>query len=407
MKCRVCKENLKTKLIDLGNQPLSNDYLMEFELQNEQNVYPLVVWICESCWLVQAEEHELKENIFNDDYAYFSSTSSSWLAHCSKFVDEVIKNLNLNSNSFVVEVASNDGYLLQYFNHKKIKNLGIEPTKSTAAAAISRGVQTLPEFFDLRIAKKIKSEFGEADLVICNNVLAHVPNLLDFVCGLKSLLSENGVISIEVPSLKNLIDDKQFDTIYHEHFSYFSLVSLKFLFEKNGLKIFNLENIQTHGGSFRIFVSHENSKYSETDALKNCLYAEHLAKIDSLEFYQNFQNSAEVIKNEFREFLHQAKKSKKVVAGYGAAAKGNTLLNFAEVTSDLIGFVCDAAPSKQGKYLPGSRIKIMPPNHLDEVRPDYVIIFPWNLASEIREQLAYLEKYGTKFVTFIPEIRLF
>jgi len=406
MKCRICSTTLKSKLIDLGKHPLSNDYLTLDYLQINQNKYPLVVWVCESCWLVQAEEHASRDIIFKDDYSYFSSTSKSWLEHCEKYTNKIVERFNLNKSSFVIEVASNDGYLLQYFQKKGIKCLGIEPTANTAAVARERGIETIVEFFGQEVALKLLNQLEQPKLIICNNVLAHVPSLIDFVKGLKTLLDDEGVISVEVPSLSNLISGKQFDTIYHEHFSYFSIISLSKLFKINELRIFDVEEIKSHGGSYRVFVCHDSASHKLSKNVKNVRDRETHLGLNKITFYKNFQYEAEKIKDQFKNFLIDAKNSKQKVAAYGAAAKGNTLINFADVGPDLIEFVCDAAPSKQGKFLPGSKIPIVSPELLKDTELDYLVILPWNLAEELKVQLSYLVKRGTKLVTFIPSFKV-
>lgn len=406
MKCRHCHENLQTTFLDLGFQPPSNAYLKSDDLKKAEIYFPLKILVCEHCWLVQTEDYASSDSYFTDDYAYFSSVSSTWLAHAKEYSDMITNRLGLNEDSFVIEIASNDGYLLKNFVASNIPCLGVEPTESTALVAIEAGIPVMQEFFGKQLALK---EFAnrKADLILGNNVYAHVPDINDFTSGLKHTLKDGGTITLEFPHLLSLIESNQFDTVYHEHFSYLSLLSVERIFKKQGLRVFDVERLTTHGGSLRIYACHEKDSRENTDELKSLLSSEIAAKLNSIETYQSFQAKAETVKNNILRFLLDQKREGKIVAAYGAAAKGNTLLNFAGVQKDLVEFVCDAAPSKQKKYMPGSHIPILDPSHLQKRAVDFVLILPWNLADEIAEQLSYLRKGGTKFVIAVPELRIF
>jgi SAM-dependent methyltransferase len=406
MKCRHCHENLQTTFLDLGFQPPSNAYIKSDDLKKAEIYFPLKILVCEHCWLVQTEDYASSDSYFTDDYAYFSSVSSTWLAHAKEYSDMITNRLGLNEDSFVIEIASNDGYLLKNFVASNIPCLGVEPTESTALVAIEAGIPVMQEFFGKQLALK---EFAnrKADLILGNNVYAHVPDINDFTSGLKHTLRDGGTITLEFPHLLSLIESNQFDTVYHEHFSYLSLLSVERIFKKQGLRVFDVERLTTHGGSLRIYACHEKDSRENTDELKSLLSSEIAAKLNSIETYQSFQAKAETVKNNILRFLLDQKREGKIVAAYGAAAKGNTLLNFAGVQKDLVEFVCDAAPSKQKKYMPGSHIPILDPSHLQKRAVDFVLILPWNLADEIAEQLSYLRKGGTKFVIAVPELRIF
>ena len=404
--CRHCDEELINELIDLGHAPPSNNYLSKDLLLSAETYFPLKLLICHSCWLVQTVDYNDADNLFKSDYAYFSSTSKSWLEHSYEYSKKIIDYLNLDAKSFVVEVASNDGYLLKNFLENDIPCLGIEPTESTATAAEEQGIEVLKEFFTLELSKELAKK-KKADLIIGNNVYAHVPDINDFTLGMKELLSAEGVITLEFPHLKELIVNKQFDTIYHEHFSYLSLSTVDSIFQSADLKIFNVEKIQTHGGSLRVYGAHISSSRDINPSVLKILKEESKLGMQSLDFYQSFQEESEIIRNEFLSFLLDCKKSGLSVAAYGAAAKGNTLLNYAGVKNDLIDFVCDAAPSKQGKFLPGSHIPIVKPSQLESIESlDYLIIFPWNISSEIIGSLGFLKDRGVKFVTAIPSLTI-
>jgi len=368
--------------------------------------YPLKIKVCQSCWLVQTEDYTSAEELFRADYAYFSSTSNAWLRHAKKYCDDIIGKLSLDNKSFVVELACNDGYLLRNFIVNQIPCLGIEPTKDTALEAEKLGIEVLREFFTEELGKQLSNRGQKADLIIGNNVLAHVPDVNDFVLGMKQLLKRDGVITLEFPHLLQLIRSVQFDTVYHEHFSYFSLHVVSSIFKKAGLRVFDVEKILTHGGSLRVYGCHIEDSRENSSTLKNFLDEEVRCNILSINGYKNFQSKADEVKNTLLQFLIEQKQRNKVVVGYGAAAKGNTILNYAGIKSDLLPFVCDAAPSKQGKFMPGSHIPIRPPAVLAQHQPDYVLILPWNLADEIKSQLHDLSRNGTQFVVAVPELKV-
>jgi 2-polyprenyl-3-methyl-5-hydroxy-6-metoxy-1,4-benzoquinol methylase len=404
MKCRHCRTPLNHTFIDLGFAPPSNAYLTVEQLTQPELYFPLKVMVCELCWLVQTEDYAQAEQLFSDDYAYFSSTSSGWLAHAANYVQTIIERLSLDSNSHVIEIASNDGYLLKNFVSVNIPCLGIEPTASTAEAAERLGVPVLREFFSEALSKQLVETGKQADLIVGNNVYAHVPDINDFTRGLKTALKPNGTITLEFPHLMQLIKQVQFDTIYHEHFSYLSLYTVVQIFAKAGLRVWHVETLSTHGGSLRIYGCHEDDLRSDAVSVEKTLAEEQSYGLRVLATYQQFQAQADRVKNDLLSFLLEQKLSGKTVAAYGAAAKGNTLLNYAGVKPDLLPFVCDAALAKQGKYMPGSHIAILHPDTLLECTPDYLLILPWNIAEEVKKQNSVLAKQGTKFVTTVPEI---
>lgn len=404
MKCRHCQAELKLVFMDLGSAPPSNAYLTEEDLCRPEVWYPLRVFVCEACWLVQTEDYAEAGELFSNDYAYFSSISSSWLQHAADYAGMVTKRLGLNQNSHVVEIASNDGYLLKNFVETDISCLGIEPTESTAAAAEALGIPVMREFFGAELGRRLAADGKQADLIVGNNVYAHVPDINDFTLGLKHLLKADGTITLEFPHLYRLIKNCQFDTIYHEHFSYLSLDTVRRIFANSGLIIYDVEELPTHGGSLRVYGAHEGAR-SVSNEVERILACEQAMGIQRQEPYLLFQSRADAIKDTFLRFLLEQKEQGKTVAGYGAAAKGNTLLNYAGVRPDLLPYVCDAALSKQGKYLPGSRIPIFSASMLSEKRPDILLLLPWNLAGEIRRQLSDLLESGVKLVTFIPEFK--
>lgn len=404
MKCRHCFSELQYKFLDLGFAPPSNAYLSKEELSKAEKSYPLRVKVCHSCWLVQTEDYAQAGELFDDNYAYFSSTSSSWLNHAKEYVEEIVHRLNLNQSSFVVEIASNDGYLLKNFLEKNIPSLGIEPTKSTAVEAEKLGLEVLQEFFSLDLAKDLAKKKPKADLVIGNNVYAHVPNINDFTSGIREMLKPEGVVTLEFPHLLNLMKNSQFDTVYHEHFSYLSLSVVSRIFKSFGLRIWDVEELTTHGGSLRIYGCLESSSRKESKNVGDILGAEIEYGLDVIDTYLSFQDFANELKDNLLAFLIEQKKNKKCVVAYGAAAKGNTLLNYAGVKPDLLPYVFDAASAKQFKYLPGSHIPILPPNAITKYKPDYVLILPWNIASEVKAELKDLLENGTKFVTAIPTL---
>lgn len=405
MKCRHCSTLLHSNLIDLGAQPPSNSYLDYEDLENAETYFPLRVKVCHECYLVQTEDFTVRETFFNNHYAYFSSISSSWLEHARVYSTEIIKKFKLDQNSFVVEVASNDGYLLKNFFEKKIPCLGVEPSKSTADVAAGLGIETIQNFFGSSLATKILKSHKKADLIVCNNVLAHVPDINDFTKGLSLLASNDGIITIEFPHLLNLIKLGQFDTIYHEHYSYLSIGTVETILKKVGLRIFDLEMLKTHGGSVRVFACKDSAKYITNEIVKFQIQKEKDSGLFDILAFKDFQHKAEQIKNNFIKFLLDVKAEGKKVCGYGAAAKGNTLLNFSGIKTDLLPFVSDASNSKIGKFLPGSRIPILEPAAITRFNPDFLVIFPWNIADEIKEQFQTLKKSGCKFICFVPKLR--
>jgi 2-polyprenyl-3-methyl-5-hydroxy-6-metoxy-1,4-benzoquinol methylase len=398
---------LSEKFLDLGVAPPSNAYLREPEVNQPETFFPLEVYVCSNCWLVQTRDFNRSDELFDKDYAYFSSTSKSWLAHAKKYCDGITERLELSSKSHVVEVASNDGYLLKNFVDAGVPCLGIEPTASTADVAVAAGVPTLQEFFGERLAKKLATEGRKADLIIGNNVFAHVPDINGFSKGLAALLKPQGTITLEFPHLLNLVDLNQFDTIYHEHYSYLSLIAVSNIFVAAGLRVYDVDQLTSHGGSLRIYGCLRDAEIQPTSRVDEILSLEEKAGIGTLNTYSNFQQKADHVKNEFLAFLLERKALGQTVGAYGAAAKGNTILNYAGVKPDLLPFVCDAAASKQHKFMPGSRIPIMSPDHIEKAKPDYLIILPWNLSSEISQQLSIVRSWGGKFVTAVPKLRVF
>jgi 2-polyprenyl-3-methyl-5-hydroxy-6-metoxy-1,4-benzoquinol methylase len=407
MNCRFCRTELKHVFIDLINSPASNSFLTEAQLNEPETYFPLKVFTCEKCFLVQVDEYKKSDAIFNSDYVYFSSYSSSWLAHAKAYTQMMRERFALDKNSLVIEVASNDGYLLQYFHEADVPVLGIEPTSNTAEVARGKGIETRVEFFGVSLATELAQEGRKADLLLGNNVLAHVPDIVDFVGGMKIVLKDYGVITMEFPHLMQLVDNNQFDTIYHEHFSYLSFHTVEQIFKSQGLKLFDVQELSTHGGSLRIFATHiENDKLNVSTNVTELKQKEIARGLTSLEYYNNFQSAALKVKLQLLAFLLSAKKEGKKVAAYGAAAKGNTLLNYCGVKNDLIDFVVDANPHKQNKYLPASHIPVHAPPFIDEQKPDYVLILPWNLKDEITTQLSHISGWGGKFVVPIPRLEI-
>lgn len=406
MKCRHCGAALDHTFLDLGFAPPSNAYLTVADLAKPEKYYPLKIKVCDQCWLVQTEDYAQADELFSSDYAYFSSTSSGWLEHAARYAKEMTEQLKLGSGSLVIEVASNDGYLLKNFVAAGIPCLGIEPTASTAAAAEVLGIPVLREFFGEQLGKQLAAMGKQADLIAGNNVYAHVPDINDFTRGLKAALKPNGTITLEFPHLMRLIEHTQFDTVYHEHFSYLSLNTVRRIFKAAGLRIWHVEELPTHGGSLRIFGCHDNDVRTSTVDMHAVLAEEAKRGLQTLSVYRNFQACADQVKNDLSVFLIAQKRLGKKVAAYGAAAKGNTLLNYAGVKPDLLHFVCDAAASKQGKYMPGSHIPIYAPEELVRHRPDFVLILPWNIAAEVRQQNAVLTELGTCFVTAVPKLEV-
>lgn len=408
MQCRFCKTELTNDFIDLVNSPASNSFLTQEQLNEPETFYPLKVYTCHQCFLVQVDEHKKSDAIFDSNYAYFSSYSTSWLKHAKAYSEMMINRFGYNNNSLVIEIASNDGYLLQYFHQNNIPVLGIEPTANTAEAAKEKGVESVVDFFGVRLAKELVAKNIKADLLLGNNVLAHVPDIVDFVGGMKLILKENGVVTMEFPHLMQLVDNNQFDTIYHEHFSYLSFTTVKQIFESQGLEMFDVDQVPTHGGSLRIYAKHkEDTAKQISPNVRAVLDLEDSKGMKSLEYYNGFQEKAMTVKLDLLTFLIQQKIAGKKVAAYGAAAKGNTLLNFCGVKNDLVDFVVDANPNKQNKFLPASHIPVMTEEHLKDTKPDYVIILPWNLKQEITEQLSYIRTWGGQFVVPIPSVQNF
>jgi SAM-dependent methyltransferase len=405
MRCRHCGAELSLPLIDLGSAPPSNAYLTTATLHAPEKWFPLKVLVCSECWLAQTEDTTGVEDLFDADYAYFSSYSNTWLHHAERYASDMQARFGLNETSHVVEVAANDGYLLQYVKARSIPCLGIEPTASTAAAARAKGIHIIEDFFGVRLARELAAQGKQADLTAANNVLAHAPDINDFVAGVTVLLKPKGIATFEFPHLLRLMAENQFDTIYHEHFSYLSLTAVSRIFAHNGLVVFDVEEHPTHGGSLRVFAQRANSvTHAVTSRVAEMLTREGAVGMTTPDYYAGFQTRADQIKNAFLAFLIEAKNTGKKVAAYGAAAKGNTLLNYAGVRSDLLPWVIDRNPAKQGKYLPGSRIPIVNETRLREERPDYVVILPWNLKAEVVQQLEYIKAWGGKFVTTVPNL---
>ena len=405
MKCRHCGVSVDVTFLDLGFAPPSNALLNAKDLQKPERHYPLRVKVCGVCWLVQTEDYASADELFHPDYAYFSSTSRTWLNHAAKYCNNIIARLGLGRDSKVIEVASNDGYLLKNFLSAGIPCLGIEPTASTAAAAEEIGIKVLREFFGENLGARLASDGWQADLIIGNNVFAHVPDINDFTSGLKKALKQDGVITLEFPHLMRLIELNQFDTVYHEHFSYLSLHAIQRIFQAQGLRIWDVEQLPTHGGSLRVYGIHADDRRPTTEAVAELLATERAQGLLDLATYQAFQPRADRVKNDLLAHLIEQRRAGRRIAAYGAAAKGNTLLNYAGVKTDLLPYVCDAALAKQGKYLPGSHIPIRPPAALRDDPPDEVLILPWNIADEVKVQLADLAERGVRFVTAVPELR--
>lgn len=405
MKCRHCKAEVTLPFIDLGTAPPSNSYLRAAQLAGPEKWYPLRVLVCSACWLVQTEDYAHFEELFSSDYAYFSSFSTSWLDHAARYVAEMTDRFGLGASSHVVEVASNDGYLLQYVKARGIPCLGIEPTYSTAEAARAKGIEVVEEFFGVALAETLVTAGRAADLTAANNVLAHVPDINDFVAGFARLLKPQGVATFEFPHLMRLVRECQFDTVYHEHFSYLSLSAVRTIFERNGLVVFDVDELPTHGGSLRVFAQRRDTgAFAISPSVDAMLALEVSEGITSNDFYTGFQPRADHIKDELLTFLIQARREGKRVGAYGAAAKGSTLLNYAGVRPDLLPWVVDRNPAKEGSFLPGSRIPIVTEARLIAERPDYVLVLPWNLRSELTAQLKYIRKWGGRFVYAIPRM---
>ncbi|MEF8700035.1 MAG: class I SAM-dependent methyltransferase [Candidatus Accumulibacter sp. UW26] len=407
MKCRHCQADLVLPLVDLGSAPPSNAYLTQATLHEPEMHFPLRVLVCTHCWLVQTEDYADAGELFSADYAYFSSYSSTWLEHAEKYVTDMAERFALDAQSLVVEVAANDGYLLQYAKLLGIPCLGIEPTSSTAKAARAKGIEIIEEFFGVRLSNQLVSQGKQADLTAANNVLAHVPDINDFVRGFAALLKPTGVATFEFPHLLNLVEKNQFDTIYHEHYSYLSLSAVQSIFAVNGLKVFDVDELPTHGGSLRVYAQRSDSgQRGITAEVANLLAREATAGMTSHEFYKNFQLKTDQVKNDLLTFLLEARRSGKRVLGYGAAAKGNTLLNYSGVRPDLLPCVVDRNPAKQDRFLPGCRIPILHEEEIKRSKPDYVLILPWNLRAEVTQQLDYIRAWGGQFVTAVPTLEI-
>lgn len=407
MKCRHCASVLTLSMVDLGSAPPSNSYLTEHSLRAPEKWFPLRVLVCQQCWLVQTEDYAEANELFHADYAYFSGYSMSWLVHSEGYVSEMVAMLALGAHSQVVEVAANDGYLLQYVLKHNIPCIGIEPTANTAAAARARGIPIVEDFFGSRLARQLVEQGKQADLMVANNVLAHVPDINDFVGGFSLLLNEHGVATFEFPHLLRLLSETQFDTIYHEHFSYLSLTAVQRILRVNGLDVFRVDELPTHGGSLRVFAQRSDFGQRTCEpSVAAMLATEIAAGLLDVSCYRDFQARTDLVKHELMQFLLDARKSGKRVAAYGAAAKGNTLLNYAGIRADLIDFVVDRNPAKQGRYMPGSRIPIVAESKLLHEKPHYVLVLPWNLIEELATQLEYVKKWGGRLVTAIPYLKI-
>ena len=408
MNCRFCQHKLTKEFIDMVNAPPSNSFLTVEQLSEPETFYPLKLYVCEKCWLVQVQEYKKAEEIFSGDYVYFSSYSQSWLEHAKTYVDMIIEKLGLTPSSLAIEIACNDGYLLQYFQQKHIPCIGIEPSENTAGVAREKGIDVIVDFFGEKLARQLAEEGKAADLLIGNNVLAHVPDINDFVAGLKIALNPGGVITMEFPHLMRLIEKNQFDTIYHEHFSYLSFHTAKAVFAAHGLELFDVEELPTHGGSLRIYAKHrKDASPPISSAIIELEQEEHHRGMFELEYYQSFQQKIDRVKSSLLSFLIEKKQEKKKVVAYGAAAKGNTLLNYCGIKEDLLPFVADASPHKQGKFLPGVHILVTSEEEIHKHKPDFVLILPWNLKQEISNQLKYIRGWGGQFVVPIPELEVF
>jgi SAM-dependent methyltransferase len=406
MLCRHCNRSLQHVFIDLGFAPPSNAYLSHKDLQRPELYFPLKLYVCDHCWLVQTQDFARADELFTKDYAYFSSISQSWMKHAAEYCQMIKKALGLDTSSLVIEIASNDGYLLKNFMAEGIPCLGIEPAESTADAAEKLGIPVLRRFFGKALAEQLASDGKQADLIVGNNVYAHVPDINDFTKGLKAVLKPGGTITLEFPHLIRLIEQIQFDTVYHEHFSYLSLYTAKRIFENAGLRIFNVEELPTHGGSLRVYGCHTDDARSVASQVEAILEEEKKGGFQNLSIYLEFQARADKSKDDLLSFLIEKKWLGQTVAAYGAAAKGNTLLNYAGVRPDLIPFVCDAAVSKQGKYLPGSHIPVLNEGEIRKYKPDYILILPWNLKEEITAQLEYIKMWKGRFVIAIPNLEV-
>jgi SAM-dependent methyltransferase len=407
VKCRHCKADLSLPFLDLGSAPPSNAYLTSAGLRAPEVWYPLRLLVCERCWLVQTEDHAGRESLFSDTYAYFSSFSASWLAHAKAYVQAMQTRFGLTRDSLVSEIAANDGYLLQYVQQAGIPCYGVEPTASTAEAARKLGLDIVERFFGVELARELSAQGRQVDLVAANNVLAHVPDINDFARGFAMLLKPHGVATFEFPHLLRMLRENQFDTAYHEHYSYLSLTAVQRVFDANGLKVFDVEQHSTHGGSLRVFAQRSDTgPHAASERVAQLLRDESEAGLTTAGAYAGFQACTDKVKDDFMAFLIEARRAGKTVAAYGAAAKGNTLMNYAGVRPDLLSFVVDANPAKQGKYMPGSRIPIVAEARLKEARPDYIVLLPWNLKTELTQQLQYVREWGGRYVTAVPALEI-
>jgi len=406
-RCRFCRTPLEHTFVDLGVSPLANSYLEPGDLKNMEPFYPLHVYVCRECFLVQLEEMSSPQAIFSD-YAYFSSFSESWLEHARRFADMAVGRFNLDESSRVVEIGSNDGYLLRFFMERKIPVLGVEPASNVAEKARERGLETITRFFNSGLARELAEQGQQADLVVGNNVLAHIPSINDLMQGLKTLLRPGGVVSMEFPHLLSLIEQNQFDTIYHEHYSYYSLTTVERIFSAFGLKLYDAELLETHGGSLRIYACREeDAGFERTERVTALLANEESRGLKDLETYRQFAKKVQESKRQILKFMIRAREQNKTICGYGAPAKGNTLLNYCGIGPEFIDYTVDLSPFKQGRYLPGSRIPIYAPERISATRPDYLVILPWNLKQEISAQMAGIRQWGGEFVTLIPEVEVF
>ncbi len=407
MKCRNCNETITDVFLNLYASPAANSFIKAENLNDPEPYYPLVVHYCKNCLLVQVDEPKAASDIFHSDYVYFSSTSEAFVQHAHQYVDMISEKLSLDERSFVVEAASNDGYLLQWFDQKNIPCLGIEPSGSTAKIAREKGIDTREMFFGRETAKKIVQEKGHADLFLGNNVVAHVPDLDDFICGIEHLLKENGTVTLEFPHLLHLINDVQFDTIYHEHFSYFSLLSIKDAFERRGLSVYHVEEVDVHGGSLRIFGAKTSAGFAIEDSVARILDKERAHRLDQPATYESLQPKVDALVLDFMDFIITQKKAGKKIAGYGAAAKGNTFMNYCAIKPYMIDFVADLTPAKQGRYLPGTRIPVFGEEKIREEKPDFIVILPWNWKDAIKERLSFSAEWGCQLVTAVPKLNVF
>ena len=407
LRCRACDARLSHTFVDLGTAPLCQRHVTPARFSQAEATYPQHVYVCTECFLVQLPEYVAREEIFDDEYGYFSSFSSSWLKHAEDYVARVVPRFALGAASSVVEIASNDGYLLQYFKQRGVPCLGVEPTANTAAAAVERGIPTVVRFFGRQTARDLRAERGPADLILGNNVLAHVPDINDLVGGMKILLGERGVITMEFPVLSQLIQNNYFDTIYHEHFSYLSFTTVRGIFAKHGIVLFDVEDLSTHGGSIRIYGRHaEDTSKPELENVRRVLDREKALGHFELSYYDQFSERVKESKRSILEFLIAAKRAGKRIAAYGAPGKGNTLLNYCGIRTDFIDYTVDRSPHKQGNFLPGSRIPVLDPATLEKTRPDYLFILPWNLKEEIMAQTSFIRGWGGKFVVPLPELKV-